>query len=79
MTKFGAWITASLSHFVLGAGPIFGAPLAVGFAVFADGRGELTTPFLLRIIIVSALGGLAWALMMWPGIRLLARRSRSRR
>jgi hypothetical protein len=79
MTKFGAWMTASLWHFVSAAAPIFGTPLAVGFAVVANDRNELTAPFLFRIIIVSAIAGVAWALLMWPGVLMLARRSRQKR
>lgn len=72
-------MTASLLHFVSAATLIFGAPLAIGFAVVAYEHKELTAPFLFRIVVVSAIGGVAWALMMWPGVLMLARRSRKKR
>lgn len=72
-------MTASLLHFVSAAAPIFGVPLAIGFAVTAHRHMELTAPFLFRIIVASAMGGVAWALMMWPGALMLARRSRKKR
>ena len=58
---------------------MFGAPLAVGFAVVAHERNELTTSFLFRIIVASAVAGVAWALLMWPGVFMLARRARQKR
>ena len=79
MTRFGAWMTASILHFISAAAPIFGAPLAIGFAVVAHDRNELTALFLFRIIVASAIAGVAWALLMWPGVLMLARRSRQKR
>jgi hypothetical protein len=79
MTRFGAWMISSLPRFLLGAGPLFSVPLAMGFAVTAHDRGELTALFFFRIIVVSAAAGVVWALLMWPGVLVLARRSRHKR
>jgi hypothetical protein len=78
MTRFGAWMTASLLHFVSAAAPIFGTPLAVGFVVVALDHNELTASFLLRIVVASATAGVVWALLMWPGVLMLARRARKK-
>jgi hypothetical protein len=38
MIRLGAWMTASILHFVSAAAPMFGTPLAVGFVVAAHDR-----------------------------------------
>ena len=74
MTKFGSWMVSSLPRFLLAAGSLFGAPLAAGFVITAQNRGELTVRFLALILVVSAFGGLVWALAMWFPVRALIRK-----
>jgi len=74
MTKFGSWMASSMPRFLLAAGSLFGAPLAAGFVVTAHNRGDLTVRFFALILVVSAIGGLVWALSMWFTVRALIRK-----
>jgi hypothetical protein len=65
MSKFRTWMLSSLPRFIIGAGSLFAAPLAIAFLFLAQSDGDLSGKHAVFVVGLSAAGGVVWSLAMW--------------
>ena len=65
MLAFGKWMVSSLPRFIVGAGALIAAPMAILLLCLSQSNGDLSVRYAMILLALSAAGGVVWSLAMW--------------